>query len=184
VIRPGGWVLALCLVLVALITLVTPDPATDVRRRWNDVGVGQWDQGDEASVRVTRVRLTRSVVDENDRRLDSEATFVVLDFEVGVRQEQRTFTQITLHTRDDRAYEPRSEVAGIDPTAPGFSRRGSMVFEVPDDRVAGAELWVERDGQAFDVFAPAVRVDLGFQREPAVELGPVAVAQSVVQVTP
>lgn len=182
--RPGGWVLVVCLALVALITTVTPNPATDVRRRWDHVQVGQWGQLDQTSARVTRVRLARSVVNQYDRRLGSEATFVVVDYEVAVRRQEMYFSAVTLHTVDERDYKPRSELPGLEPTSPGFTRRGSVVFEVPDDRLAGAQLRVDRDSQAFDVYASAVQVDLGLGRDPAIELGPVVVDPSVVGVTP
>lgn len=182
--KVGGIVLVVCLVLVAVITTVTPDSATDVRRRWDDVSVGQWGQTDQVSARVTRVQLTRSAATSYERVVSSEVTLVVVDYEASVRRELVYFSEVTLHTADDRDYEPRNEFGGMAPTQPGFTRRGSLVFEVPDARVAGSELRFDRDGAAFDVYSTAIRVDLGLSGPATPEPGPVPVANAVTEVTP
>lgn len=180
----GGVVLSVCLVLVVLITALAPDPATDVRRRWDDVGIRQWGEMDRAEARATRVQLTRSTVNSYDRKLTSEVTFVIVDYEVRVIRERVSFTAVTLLTPDGRQYEPRTEFPGLNPTQPGFTRRGSLVFEVPDDRVAGSRLVIDRDKAGFDVYSAGIRIDLGLRRDAVVLGGPVPVVESVVEVTP
>lgn len=180
----GGLVLWVCLVLVVVITALTPDPAEDVRRRWNDVTLGQWGQMDQTGARVTRVQLTRSTVNSYDRTIVSAVTFVVLDYEVRVSRKQMSFSAVTLATADGRQYTPRAEFPGLGATQPGFTRRGSLVFEVPDERVAGSRLVIDRDKAGFDVYSAGIRIDLDLRRKTAVGDGPIPVVESVVEVTP
>ncbi len=181
----GIGVLLVCLALVVLITTVTPDPATDVRRRWDDVSLGDWGEMDRASVRATEVRLTRSVVDERTDVLASEVTFVMVDVEARVRRQRMLFTGVSLRTADGHDYSPRTEFLseGLGLTDPGFTRLATVVFEVPDDRVARARLVIDRDGAAFDVYAAAIRVDLGLTARTPVEPGPLPIIDALVQVT-
>jgi len=183
--RQGGLGLLGCLALVVAVAVATPDPATDVRRRWDDVGVGQWGRLQDASVRATSVRLTRAVSRSYGDPLTSEATFVVVTLEAQVRTRQVRFDEVVLRTRDDREYEPRPDFtsAGLSGTQPGFTRNGTEVFEVPTDRLPGAVLEVDRDAAAFDVYAQAVRVDLALDEGTPVEPGPLRAEDSTLAVT-
>jgi hypothetical protein len=178
--RSGLLALLGSLALVVAVTVATPDPAQDYRRRWDDVAVGSWGELENASVRATSVRLTRSLTTEYGTGLTSEATFVVVTLEGRVRRQRVLFSGVTLHTRDDRRYEPRDDylTAGLGSTDPGFTRAGTAVFEVPDDRLQGAVLEVDRDAAAFDVYASAVRVDLELDRRSPREPGPLLIPSS------
>lgn len=182
---PGLLALLACLALVVALTVATPDPATDYRRRFDDVGVGDWGQLQHAAVRVTSVRLTRSVAKAYGDPLVSDATFVVVDLQARVTQAQVYFTAVTLTTRDGRAYTPRQDTsgAGLTATQPGFTRTATEVFEVPDTRVPGAQLQVDPDAAAFDVYAEAVRVDLGLRADTPRQPGAVTVTDTTIGVT-
>ncbi|MET1007660.1 MAG: hypothetical protein ABWX96_19075 [Propionibacteriaceae bacterium] len=177
--------LLICLALVVLITVLAPDPAAQARRRFDDVTIGQSGELRNAVVRATGVRLTRSVAKQYEGTFDSAATLVLVDVEADVRREQVYFSTVRLHTTDDHDYLPRSEFIsqGLALTQPGFTRRGTLVFEVPPDRTVGARLIIDRDAAAFDVLAVAVRVDLGLTSTTPVLPGPLAVANSVLEVT-
>lgn len=180
--RAGVVTLVVCLVVVAVVSVTAPDPATDARRAWDDVGVGTWGQMDDATLRVDRVRTTRSAVTASDRTLDSAATFVLVDYTTAVTGSKVLFSEVALGTRDDHAYEPRLEFGGTSPLQPGFTRKGTLVFEVPDGRVQGSTLLVDPDGAAFDVYSRAIRVDLGLGAGGPAP-GTERVADSVVEVT-
>ena len=185
--RSGLLALLACLALVVAITAQTPDPSTDYRRRWADVGIGSWGEVENASVRVTSVRLTRSAVQSTySDPLRTEVTFVVVTVEARVRQHQVYFDNLTLHTADDRDYEPRPDfiAAELAATPPGFTRAGTEVFEVPTARVPSAQLWFDADGAAFDVYALAVRVDLALDATTPVEPGPLQIEETTVRATP
>lgn len=183
----GGGLLVLfgCLALVVALAVATPDPATDYRRRWDDVDVGDWGQLQNASLRVSSVRLTRSVVKEYGDPLVSDDTFVVVDAEARVVQARVFFTDVTLLTPDGRQHESRQDTisSGLTVTQPGFTRLATEVFEVPDARVAGSVLQVDHDKAAFDVSSEAVRVDLGLDNDTAVRPGSLAVTDSKGAVT-
>ena len=182
--RGSLFTLLACLVVVTVVTVTAPDPATDVRRAWDDVTVGEWGQMDHASVRVERVQRTRTATTSSDRTLDSEATFVVVDYTAAVTGQTVRFSQVALHTRDDHDYEPRPEFDPIGSLQPGFTRHGSLVFEVPDSRVEGAVLVVDPDGAAFDVYSRAIRVDLELAKDLLPTPGSVTLATPVDEVTP
>ncbi|WP_375425202.1 hypothetical protein [uncultured Friedmanniella sp.] len=184
--RPGLLALVGCLVLVVALTVATPDPAMDYRRRWDDVGVGEWGRLENATVRVTSVRLTGSVVKSYGDPLVSDATFVVVAVEARVTRAHVFFSDVTLSTRDGRQYEARQDTISseLSATDPGFTRVATEVFEVPDDRVAGAVLQVDHDAAAFDVYSRAVRVDLGLGPDTPRLPGPLKVTDATVRVTP
>lgn len=181
--RAGLLSLLACLAVVVAITVTAPDPAEDARRAWDDVAVGGWGHLDHVDVRVDRVQRTRVATTPYDRSVDSEATLVVVDYRAVVTGESMSFSEVFLQTRDGHEYEPRPEFPGSTPTQPGFTRRDTLVFEVPDARVAGARLVVDQDAAAFDVYGRAVRVDLGLSREETRSV-PVAVPEPVTEVTP
>lgn len=181
--RAGLLTLVVFLVVVALVSVTAPDPSTDARRSFDDVGVGAWGRMDRASVRVDGVGRTRTAVTASDRALDSAVTFVVVDYTASVVSETMRFTEVVLRTRDGQDYEPRSEFELIGSLQPGFTRRGSLVFEVPDDRVPGAVLVVDVDGAAFDVYSRAIRVDLGLTAG-GPSTATITVASAVTEVTP
>lgn len=181
--RGGLLTLIVCLLVVAVITVTGPDPVTDTRRAWDDVAVGAWGQMDHASVRVDGVQTTRTATTPSGRTLDSAAVFVVVAYTAAVTEQTVRFTAVVLRTRDDHDYAARTEFGGVDSLQPGFTRRATLVFEVPADRVDGAILVVEPDGAAFDVYSRAIRIDLRLGPEP-VTPRPVSVEDSVVGVTP
>lgn len=165
-----GWLGLLgCLVVVALIAVLAPNPATDVRRQWADVGVGEVGSLRLYDAEVTRVRTSTSVAaDRYGDPLTSDAVLVVVDLRLSVRVRVSNFEEISLLTADDQSFLPRPEFSAAEPTQtqPGFTRTGTVVFEVPADRLAGARLLVEPDSTAFVGYDRAVRVDLGLGPDP------------------
>ena len=153
---------AACLVAVAVLVAVRPDPATDFRRSYADVGLNEQGRLRVFDVTVTSARRV-AAVPRTEAPFTSDQALVVVGLEGAVRLAPSYFTAITLITEDGRSYEPRPEFASAAPslTQPGFTTAGSLVFELPPSRLAGARLLVDPDTGEFDVYDAAVRVDLG-----------------------
>lgn len=182
--RAGWATLLVCLLVVVLVSATAPDPATDVRREFDDVVVGEAGRVDHAEVLVERVRRSRAVTTAYERRLDSTATFVLVDVRAAVTEESVAFRGVRLETRDGYRYEARPEFPALTTIQPGFTRVGTLVFEVPDERVAGARLVVESDQGAYDVYSRAVRVDLALRTDDPPDPGPLAVPEPVLEASP
>lgn len=174
-----------CLVLAVVIAVAVPDPATDVRRRFSDAPVGEFATTDVVRARVTQVEVTRAAQGAYGDPWVSDQTLVVASVEAQVRQRVTQFSEVVLRTRDGHDYEPRTEfISGaLGQTQPGFTRHAVLVFELPSDRVPGAELVIDADGAAFDFFAAAIRIDLGLSDPVTVAPGPVSVPASSVTTT-
>lgn len=185
--RVGGRLgLASCLALAIVIAVVGPDPATDVRRRYDDVKVGELASTAVVGALVTRVQLTRSArAAEHDEAWTSDQTLVVVSIEASVRRQVTQFDDVTLRTRAGVEYKPRDEfiTAALAETAPGFTRLSTLVFEVPPDRVPGSKLVVDTDDAAFDAYAEAIRVDLDLRAPLSIAPSAAAVPDSTVRVT-
>lgn len=181
----GVFGLLACLVLATVIAVAVPDPATDVRRRFADAPVGEFATTAVVRARVTQVVLTPSVQGDYGDPWVSDQTLVVTSVEAQVRQRVTQFSRVVLRTSDGHDYKPRTEFisAALGQTQPGFTRHATLVFELPPDRVPGAELVIDADGAAFDFYAAAIRVDLGLRDPVTVAPGPVTLPPSVVTTT-
>ena len=168
-----------CLVLALVLAAVTPDPATDLRRRWSDADVGGWATTPALSARVGAVTVTRSAGRDYGDPFVSGQALVVLGVDAQVRQRVAQLNQVRLRTRDGHGYDPRPEFASaaLAQTQPGFTRHATLVFEVPPERLAGATLEVDADSASVDGYARALRVELGLR-------DPVRVGAAVAAVTP
>lgn len=154
-----------CLVLALTIAVVTPDPTTDVRRRWADADVGAWAQTPDVRARVTSVAVVRSADRGYGEVFTGQGSLVVASVDASVRRQVVLFSHVYLLTADGREYDPRPEFvsAGLGLTQPGFTRHATLVFEVPADRLADAALVLDADAASVDAYADAVRVDLGLR---------------------
>lgn len=152
---------AVALALVAALTATAPDLTTPARQ-WVALGVGDTGTLRDFSLRVTEVEQA-SALEIRGEPLTTTAVFVVVGMEADVLADPVSFSRVRLETRSGDRYKPRSEwVSGKPPqTQPGFTARGTWVFEVPADRVSGARLLVENEGREFDGFDRGLRVDLG-----------------------
>jgi hypothetical protein len=168
-----------CLVLALVLAAVTPDPGTDLRRRWTGVEVGGWARTPGVSARVGSVTVTRSAAREYGDPFVSRQALVVLSVDAQVRQRVAQLSEVRLRTRDGHGYDPRPEfaAAGLGQTQPGFTRHSTLVFEVPADRLAGSTLEVDADGASIDGYARAIRVELGLR-------DPVPIGAAVASVPP
>lgn len=160
--RAGGLrALAGALGLVALMTLTAPD--LDVApRQWVDLTVGEKGTIRDLALTVTSVETSTSLT-VRDTELTSTGVFVVVGVVSDALVDPVTFQRIQLETRADDRYEPRSEWISAQPplTQPGFTVRGTWVFEIPSDGVRGSRLLVENDPREFDGYDRGLRIDLG-----------------------
>ncbi|MBA8794535.1 hypothetical protein FHX74_002154 [Friedmanniella endophytica] len=182
----SGWVaLVVCVLLALVLTAVTPDPATNVRRDWVDGRVGQSVVEPDLTTTVQQVRLARSASRSYGDPFVSRQRLVLVRLAVDVRHRQRLFSRVTLLTTTGLSYEPRDEFVsqGLSTTQAGFTRTATMVFEVPPEHVPGSRLVIDADGGAFDFYTRATRVDLGLTAATAIDPGAVRVPDSTVRVT-
>ena len=150
------------LVLVAVMAGTAPD-TTVAPRSWNHIGVGETGTIRDLSLTVTDARAT-STLDVRGTPFTSPVAFVVVGAEVAATVDPTYLGQVWLVTRDGRRYDPRDEWTSARPpipAQPGFTVIGSWVFEVPVDRLAGAELVVDNDGAEFDWYDVGLRAELG-----------------------
>ena len=156
--------LALCLVVVALLVAIRPDPATDFRRSYSDVGVNRPDGSGPSTWRYQRARV--AAVPRDGSAFVSEQALIIVTVEASVRTTRTFFGAIALITADGHVVRAEAGIRRAEPsiTQPGFTTAGSLVFELPPSRLAGARLLVDPDGAEFDVYDAAVRVDLGLTR--------------------
>lgn len=166
--RPQRWrdrVLPLvgALVLVAALTATAPD-LTSPPRQWVPLTVGETGTLRDFSIRVTRVEQAASV-EVRGEPLTTTGVFVVVDVEADVLTAPTTFSRVQLETRSGDRYDPRSEWVAAEPplTQPGFTVRGSWVFEVPAGLGAGAALLVENEPREFDGYDRGLRIELGLE---------------------
>lgn len=180
----GGGALLLCLAVVALLVAIRPDPVEDARRAWVTVPIGVAASTRNAEVEVVQVQLTRSLL-RYDQPIGTDQTFVLVTWRGSVADTPDGFRRVTLRTRDGSAYDPRPEFISAAPgtTQPGFTSRGTSVFEVATDRVSGARFVVDGGGGEFDVYDRAVRVDLGLTADTPVENQVAELPAATVEVT-
>jgi len=154
-----------CLVLALVLAVVVPDPAEDLRRRWSDADVGAWAGTPDVVARVTTVAVVRSADRGYGDPLTTRDALVVATVDAAVRRQVVLFSHVYLVTADGHEYAPRPEFvsAGLGLTQPGFTRRATLVFEVPPDRLDRAALVLDADAASVDAYADAVRVDLGLR---------------------
>ncbi len=182
-----AWIgLVVCVLASLVIAAASPDPGSDVRRDYVDAPVGQPATGPDATAEVSSVRLARAVQKSYGDPFTSRQRLVVVNVSVAVRAEPRLLNQVSLQTSDENVYEPRDEFvsSGLGETQPGFTRRSTLVFEVPTEDVAGSRLVIDADSAAFDVYATALRIDLGLDDRTPVAAQPVSIPASTVAVTP
>jgi len=166
-VRTGiGWgdrvlPVAVALALVAVLSATAPD-LTVPPRQWVPLAVGEPGTLRDFTLQVTEVRQA-SAVDVRGEPLTTTAVFVVVGVEADVLRAPVSFTSVALQTRSGDRYDPRAEwvTARLPLTQPGFTVRGTWVFEVPVARLAGARLLVENDPREFDGYDRGLRIDLG-----------------------
>ena len=147
--------------LVAVLSATAPD-LTVPPRQWVPLVVGQTGSLRDVALRVTGVRQA-TAVEVRGEPLTTTAVFVLVGVEASVLLAPVSFRRVGLETRSGDLYEPRSEWVTARPpqTQPGFTVRGTWVFEVPAARLAGSRLLIENEPREFDGYDRGLRVDLG-----------------------
>lgn len=171
------------LALVAAMAATAPDQ-TVAARSWRHLAVGQPGALRDLTITVVRANAGRAV-EVRGEPLTSQATFVVVGAEVAHTRDPVYLTRVWLGTRDGRRYEARGEWSTLRPQVPvqpGFTSTGSWVFELPERRLAGAELVVENDGGEFDAYDQGLRIALGLDVT-RVQQDPLQLPQPSVRVT-
>ena len=73
---------------------VTPDPASDLRRRWSDAAVGAWAETPTVRARVTSVAVVRSADPGYGDPLTSRGSLVVTAVDASVRRQVVLFSHV------------------------------------------------------------------------------------------
>lgn len=149
--------LTVCLVLVAVLTFVGQQDGPGVT--YTDRAVDGWARSPSLEARVTTVVLTRTLIGASGATMSTPARFVVIGVELRVHG-YRQSVPAALHTLDGHTYGARTEgiVPGLPATNPGFTSFGTVVFEVPNERIAGSTLVLGPVREGFvRVFAGALR---------------------------
>lgn len=180
--------LAICVLVVGLLGILTPNLDEEVQTDYHDVAVGEQGQAQDFDATATSVRVGRSVLaTEYDRTADASpgAVFVVVAIAADVREDTTVFNGIELITKDDHHYAPRSELISfnLQVTQPGFTGRGTVVFEVPEERLAGARLVIGPDKGSFEFYDTAIRVDLALNDPVKISEAKIPIAPFVLEVT-
>ena len=149
------------LALVAVLSATAPD-LTVPPRDWVSLTVGERGTLRDFSLEVTDLQQV-TAIEVRGEQLTTTAVFVVIGVEADVLVTPVIFRSVALQTRSGDSYSPRSEWVTATPplTQPGFTVRGTWVFEVPAARLAGARLLVENDPREFDGYDRGLRIDLG-----------------------
>lgn len=171
--------------VIAALALAAPEFGYESRCRYRDVGLGEPGRLREYDATATSVRLAKSIAKYEDT-IPTEHAFVLVTIEASVRTDGQGFRNMELRTRDGRRYEPRPDwfAAELKPTQPGFTSRGTQVYEVPTRRLAGAVLIIGPDQGEITNFDGAVRVDLGLTGRELVEPGPIVLPEGATRATP
>ncbi|GAA1258535.1 hypothetical protein GCM10009677_06600 [Sphaerisporangium rubeum] len=131
--------------------------------------------------RVDRVQLATSIrmTDDFGFVRDPSSTsgvWVVVWATVVATREEMAVQGTRLRTPDGTEYLANSSIfSTLDktPLQPGIPMYGPMLFEIPEDRLAGTWLAVRRHSggaRALDTLGPAIDVDLGLSAEYAARL--------------
>lgn len=181
--RSAALTVLVAVALVAALAATAPD-TTVAARSWRHLAVGERGSIRDLTLTVLQARAGRAV-EVRGEPLTSQAVFVVVRTAISDTRDPVYLGNVWLGTRDGRRYEPRGEWStfrpGI-PVQPGFTATGSWVFEVPERRVAGAELVVENDGAEFDGYDEGLRIALGLD-ETQVETQALQLPKPSVRVT-
>ena len=127
--------------LAAVVAAVVLAPAGDIA--WVEPGADGWARGPFAEARVTSVRQA-SAVQSGPGRLETAQVFVLVGLEVTAHRQVAPLGDISLLTSDGHEYHQRSELgaAELPSVEPGFTSSGTALFEVPPERVPGAQLLI------------------------------------------
>lgn len=127
-----------CAVGIGLLNGVTHDAGP--RDRIYSGPVGDPVTSPYLTLTVDEVTLADAVTD-GATRLETAEVFVVVEWTVSARERPTPLRDAELHTEDGLTITERSGFydSAVDTTAPGFTRRGFSVFQVPADDVVGAD---------------------------------------------
>lgn len=154
-----GWIaLAAGLAVTVAAVLAAPpgEAADDIA--WSVPGADGWARGPFVDARVTSVRLATRV-EQGTTEVSTSRVFVVVGVEVAGHREFAPLGRFALHTPDGHSYAQRGELPLAQPSGvePGFTSAGSVLFELPPERVAGADLQLMPHAGGLLVFRSGVR---------------------------
>lgn len=156
--RRGWTALAAGLAVTVAAVLAAPpgEAADDIA--WSVPGADGWARGPFVDARVTSVRLATRI-EQGTAEVSTSRIFVVVGVEVAGHREFAPLGRFALHTADGHSYAQRGDLGGAAPAGvePGFTSVGSVLFELPAERVAGADLALVPHAGGLMVFRSGVR---------------------------
>jgi hypothetical protein len=126
--------------------------------------------GSDSTVKVTRIRLAQSVIDENDsddeKPLETNGVYVAVEWDAVRGEKKPDPITATLVADGGSIYDPVPGVGNDDPTIPdaGFAQTGVTVFEVNPADMKGLTLRL-KSLMVFNYYNSEIQVDLGIPTE-------------------
>jgi hypothetical protein len=186
--RRGGLVrlapLGVCLLLIALLTAISP-PEDEIPRHYVDARIGQPAANQQFGATVTEVQVGQELIkSEYEAPVHTTAVFLVVSLTASSPEESALYNAIDLQTTDGRTYAARDEFTLSHPksTQPGFRTNGTVIFEVPADRIDGAQVIIAPDAASFRFYTSVIRVDLGLTSDTPYAPGPITLAEATSEV--
>lgn len=155
---PRVFAFLICLVLVGLIGMVSRDGSTVTR--WYSGAVGATISTPDYDLRVLDVQVSQRVAFD-DEESTTEGVYVVVEWEAAIKRQSASFKPVRLMAGDGTAFEQRDEFlsrTGLPRTDPGFTARGTSVFQTWPEQLDGAALTVERSQGVLFTHGAGVRV--------------------------
>lgn len=171
----------LLLVGIFVVVHVTPEDSDMLNPipRYGEIGEAVDTGGFTLTVHHVRVAYALASGDDifdPPPPLETDGIWVVITATVVGEWGPTTYSTAWLETADGTRYASSRRVeSSVTLTedfhpGPGIARRGQIVFEIPEDRLAGAVLHLERTGAADRRLGPEAVVDLGIDEAEAKRL--------------
>ncbi|GAA2833475.1 hypothetical protein [Kribbella solani] len=179
--RPATILVGVVFVLVGGLTrLATPDQVYDeqnIKVVSGTIGQALDYAGSGSTVKVTRIKFARSVLDstasDDDKPLETNGIYLAIEWDAVRGVPKPDGITPTLMSDGGSVYVPVQGVSssGMDFPDAGFAKSGTLVFEVNPADMKGLTLKL-RSLMIFNVYNSSIQVDLGIPTE--------AVAQQMV----
>lgn len=189
--RPATILVGVLFVLIGGLTrLATPDQVYDEQNMkvvHGTIGEPLDYEGTGSTVKVTRIKFARSVLDSSDsdgkKPLETNGIYVAIEWDAIRGDRKPDLTNPTLLADSGSVYMPVEGLShsGLDFPDAGYAKTGTIVFEINPADMKGLTLKL-RPTMLFNVYNSEITVDLGVPTEAiAQQMVDSAVAQYIVE---
>jgi hypothetical protein len=189
--RPATILVGVLFVLIGGLTrLATPDQVYDEQNLKvvkGTIGEPLDYEGTGSTVKVTRIKFARSVLDSSDsdgkKPLETNGIYLAVEWDAVRGDRKPDLTNPTLQADGGSVYMPVEGLShsGLDFPDAGYAKTGTVVFEINPADMKGLTLKL-RPTMLFNVYNSVIAVDLGIPTEAiAQQMVDGAVAQYIVE---